>query len=110
VGAEPTPPSRCLWWSGLAMKLCVLHSFPVASGGNLAPLKVTCLTFLPLARRQVSGSSPKDVAKQLRDQQLILKGDRNNSIVHELNRYVRKSPHQCFSSSYKLTSSDTHYI
>ena len=37
---------------------------------------------------QVSGSSPKDVAKQLRDQQLILKGHRNNSIVHELNRYI----------------------
>jgi protein transport protein SEC61 subunit alpha len=37
---------------------------------------------------EVSGSSPKDVAKQLRDQQLILKGHRNNSIVHELNRYI----------------------
>lgn len=36
----------------------------------------------------VSGSSPKDVAKQLRDQQLVLKGHRNNSIVHELNRYI----------------------
>lgn len=37
---------------------------------------------------EVSGASPKDVAKQLRDQQLILKGHRNNSIVHELNRYI----------------------
>jgi protein transport protein SEC61 subunit alpha len=37
---------------------------------------------------EVSGSSPKDVAKQLRDQQLVLKGHRNNSIVHELNRYI----------------------
>jgi len=37
---------------------------------------------------EVSGSSPKDVAKQLRDQQLILKGHRNNSIIHELNRYI----------------------
>jgi protein transport protein SEC61 subunit alpha len=37
---------------------------------------------------EVSGSSPRDVAKQLRDQQLILKGHRNNSIVHELNRYI----------------------
>eukprot|EP00598_Pedospumella_elongata_P013032 CAMPEP_0184992298 /NCGR_PEP_ID=MMETSP1098-20130426/40650_1 /TAXON_ID=89044 /ORGANISM="Spumella elongata, Strain CCAP 955/1" /LENGTH=461 /DNA_ID=CAMNT_0027517879 /DNA_START=185 /DNA_END=1570 /DNA_ORIENTATION=- len=37
---------------------------------------------------EVSGSSPKDVAKQLRDQQLILKGHRGNSIVHELNRYI----------------------
>jgi len=37
---------------------------------------------------EVSGSSPKDVAKQLRDQQLVLKGHRNNSIIHELNRYI----------------------
>lgn len=37
---------------------------------------------------EVSGSSPKDVAKQFRDQQLILKGHRNNSVVHELNRYI----------------------
>lgn len=37
---------------------------------------------------EVSGSSPKDVAKQLRDQQLVLKGHRSNSIVHELNRYI----------------------
>jgi protein transport protein SEC61 subunit alpha len=37
---------------------------------------------------EVSGSSPKDVAKQFRDQQLILKGHRNNSILHELNRYI----------------------
>jgi protein transport protein SEC61 subunit alpha len=37
---------------------------------------------------EVSGSSPKDVAKQLRDQQMVLKGHRNNSIVHELNRYI----------------------
>ena len=37
---------------------------------------------------EVSGSSPKDVAKQLRDQQMVLKGHRNNSLVHELNRYI----------------------
>jgi protein transport protein SEC61 subunit alpha len=37
---------------------------------------------------EVSGQSPKDVAKQLRDQQMVLKGYRNNSIVHELNRYI----------------------
>lgn len=37
---------------------------------------------------EVSGSSPKDVAKQFRDQQLVLKGHRNNSVLHELNRYI----------------------
>ena len=37
---------------------------------------------------EVSGSSPKDVAKQLRDQQIVLKGHRNGSLVHELTRYI----------------------
>jgi protein transport protein SEC61 subunit alpha len=37
---------------------------------------------------EVSGSSPKDVAKQLRDQQMVFKGHRNSSLVHELNRYI----------------------
>jgi protein transport protein SEC61 subunit alpha len=37
---------------------------------------------------EVSGSSPKDVAKQLRDQNMVLKGHRNNSLIHELNRYI----------------------
>jgi protein transport protein SEC61 subunit alpha len=37
---------------------------------------------------EVSGSSPKDVAKQLRDQQIVMKGHRSTSLVHELNRYI----------------------
>ena len=37
---------------------------------------------------EVSGSSPRDVAKQLRDQNYTLKGHRDTSILHELNRYI----------------------
>merc|ERR1711871_1442382 len=37
---------------------------------------------------EVSGSSPKDIAKQLKDQQMVLKGHRSNSLVRELNRYI----------------------
>jgi len=36
----------------------------------------------------VSGSSAKDVAKQLRDQQMVMKGHREVSMVKELNRYI----------------------
>ncbi len=38
----------------------------------------------------MSGSSAKDVAKQLRDQQMVMKGHRNttSSLVKELNRYI----------------------
>ena len=37
---------------------------------------------------EVSGSSPKDVAKQLRDQQMVMKGHRESSLIHVLNRYI----------------------
>merc|ERR1711868_292217 len=37
---------------------------------------------------EVSGSSPKDVAKQLRDQQMVMKGHRDSSLAKELNRYI----------------------
>jgi len=37
---------------------------------------------------EVSGSSPKDVAKQLQDQDMIIKGFRNKSVITVLNRYI----------------------
>lgn len=37
---------------------------------------------------EVSGQSPRDIAKQLRDQNMVLKGHRDTSLIHELNRYV----------------------
>merc|ERR1711865_662852 len=37
---------------------------------------------------EVSGSSARDVAKQLRDQQMFMKGHRESSLVHTLNRYI----------------------
>lgn len=37
---------------------------------------------------EVSGSSARDVAKQLRDQQMFLEGHRQDSMVKTLNRYI----------------------
>eukprot|EP00631_Chrysoreinhardia_giraudii_P002936 CAMPEP_0197430458 /NCGR_PEP_ID=MMETSP1170-20131217/50976_1 /TAXON_ID=54406 /ORGANISM="Sarcinochrysis sp, Strain CCMP770" /LENGTH=116 /DNA_ID=CAMNT_0042958375 /DNA_START=38 /DNA_END=386 /DNA_ORIENTATION=- len=37
---------------------------------------------------EVSGSSARDVAKQLRDQQMVMKGFRDHAIVNILNRYI----------------------
>lgn len=36
----------------------------------------------------VSGSSAKDVAKQLREQQMMMRGHRETSMIKELNRYI----------------------
>lgn len=37
---------------------------------------------------EVSGSSAKDVAKQLKEQQMVMRGHREKSMIHELNRYI----------------------
>lgn len=37
---------------------------------------------------EVSGSSAKDVAKQLKEQQMVMRGHRDKSMIHELNRYI----------------------
>eukprot|EP00933_Yihiella_yeosuensis_P068041 TRINITY_DN732_c0_g1_i1.p1 TRINITY_DN732_c0_g1~~TRINITY_DN732_c0_g1_i1.p1 ORF type:complete len:472 (-),score=105.80 TRINITY_DN732_c0_g1_i1:185-1600(-) len=37
---------------------------------------------------EVSGSSPRDVAKQLRDNQMIFKGHREESLIHVLDMYI----------------------
>jgi len=37
---------------------------------------------------QVSGSAPKDVAKQLRDQQMVMRGHRESSLIKQLYRYI----------------------
>ncbi|KAM9953032.1 hypothetical protein ACTFIW_006376 [Dictyostelium discoideum] len=37
---------------------------------------------------EVSGSSARDVAKQLKDQQMTMKGHRDTSVIKELNRYI----------------------
>merc|ERR1711937_448329 len=37
---------------------------------------------------EVSGSSPRDVAKQLRDQQMMFKGHRDSSLIHVLDMYI----------------------
>lgn len=37
---------------------------------------------------EISGSSPRDVAKQLRDQQMVMRGHREGSMYKELKRII----------------------
>ena len=36
----------------------------------------------------MSGASARDVAKQLRDNQMVMKGHRDSALIHVLNRYI----------------------
>lgn len=37
---------------------------------------------------EVSGASARDVARQLRDNQMVMKGHRDSALIHVLNRYI----------------------
>ncbi|XP_064399121.1 protein transport protein Sec61 subunit alpha [Halichondria panicea] len=49
---------------------------------------LTSCAFFSKTWIDVSGSSAKDVAKQLKEQQMVMRGHREQSLVHELNRYI----------------------
>merc|ERR1712032_1490914 len=46
----------------------------------------------------VSGSSARDVAKQLKDQQMMMPGYRDSSLLHVLNRYIPTAAARAFCS------------
>lgn len=81
------PVSGIAYYISPPQTLADIMSDPIHALFYIIFILVSCALFSK-TWIEVSGSSPKDVAKQLRDQQLILKGHRNNSIVHELNRYI----------------------
>jgi len=49
---------------------------------------LTCCAMFSKTWPEVSGSSAKDVAKQLRDQQMVMRGHRDSSLEKELSRYI----------------------
>ena len=56
---------------------------------------------------EVSGSSAKDVAKQLRDQQMVMKGHRDSSLAKELNGTSRRPRRSAACASARSPSSPT---
>ena len=78
---------------GMAYYLSPPHSFeemasdPLHALVYIAFILSSCALFSK-TWIEVSGSSPRDVAKQLRDQQLVMRGHRDASLYKELNRYI----------------------
>jgi protein transport protein SEC61 subunit alpha len=86
-------PGQSLPVSGLAYYISPPQSFgelirdPIHAVFYLIFILTSCALFSK-TWIEVSGQSPKDVAKQLLEQQMTLKGHRKNSLYHELNRYI----------------------
>lgn len=86
-------PGQSVPVSGLAYYISPPQSFtellrdPIHAVFYLVFILTSCALFSK-TWIEVSGQSPKDVAKQLLEQQMVLKGHRKNSLYHELNRYI----------------------
>jgi len=86
-------PARSYPVGGLCYYLSPPESFyalltdPVHAACYLVFMLGSC-AFFSKTWIEVSGSSAKDVAKQLKDQQMVMRGHRDTSMIKELNRYI----------------------
>uniref|UniRef100_A0A8C2W789 Protein transport protein SEC61 subunit alpha n=1 Tax=Cyclopterus lumpus TaxID=8103 RepID=A0A8C2W789_CYCLU len=86
-------PARAYPVGGLCYYFSPPESFgsvlddPVHAGIYIVFMLGSC-AFFSKTWIEVSGSSAKDVAKQLKEQQMVMRGHRETSMVHELNRYI----------------------
>jgi hypothetical protein len=63
----------------------VAHAKGVCTAVAIASPPVSPLSHSPCCS---SGSGPRDVARQLREQKMVIRGYRDKSVLHVLNRYI----------------------
>lgn len=49
---------------------------------------MTCCALFSKLWIEISGEGPKDIAKRLKNEEMVLTGHRNTSVVKTLNRYI----------------------
>mmetsp|Transcript_14743 Transcript_14743/g.29864 ORF Transcript_14743/g.29864 Transcript_14743/m.29864 type:complete len:474 (-) Transcript_14743:255-1676(-) len=86
-GGQSVPVSGLAYYVSPPTSLAEILYDPFHAVFYLAFILITCALF-SITWIEVSGSSPKDVAKQLRDQQMVIKGFREKSVIKVLNRYI----------------------
>lgn len=87
VGGQSIPVGGIAYYISPPNSLLDVVSDPIHTFFYISFVLVSCALFSK-TWIEVSGSSAKDVAKQLRDQQMIMKGYRDSSLVQVLNRYI----------------------
>jgi len=85
--AQQLPISGLVYYISPPNSMADVFEDPLRAVLYLAFILVACALFSK-TWIEVSGSSAKDVAKQLRDQQMVMKGHRDSSLAKELNRYI----------------------
>lgn len=85
--ANSLPVGGLAYYISPPLSLVDLVTDPIHSFVYISFVLISCAVFSKLWI-EVSGSSPRDVAKTLRDQQMTMKGHRDASIISVLNRYI----------------------
>jgi len=86
-GGQSIPVAGIVYYISPPANLNELVKDPIHTIIYLAFVLTSCALF-SRTWIQVSGSAPKDVAKQFRDQQMIMKGHREKSVLKTLYRYI----------------------
>uniref|UniRef100_A0A0G4FL78 Translocon Sec61/SecY plug domain-containing protein n=1 Tax=Chromera velia CCMP2878 TaxID=1169474 RepID=A0A0G4FL78_9ALVE len=87
MGGQSIPVGGLAYYISPPHSLSDLVEDPVHAFVYILFVLISCAVFSK-TWIEVSGSSARDVAKQLRDQQMVMKGYRDTSIVQVLNRYI----------------------
>jgi len=87
MGGQTQPVSGLAYYISPPTSLAEVVGDPVHAMFYFAFILSACALF-SATWIEVSGSSPKDVAKQFRDQQMVVKGFRDKSVIKVLNRYI----------------------
>jgi protein transport protein SEC61 subunit alpha len=86
-GGGSVPVSGLAYYISPPMSMAELVRDPIHSLLYFVFILASCALF-SRTWIEISGSAPRDVARQLKDQELVLKGNRKSSLVQELNRYI----------------------
>ena len=81
------PTSGLAYYISPPRSLIELFTDPFHALFYIVFVLVTCALFSK-TWIEVSGSAPRDVAKQLQNQQMVMKGHRETGMVSVLNRYI----------------------
>lgn len=84
---QSVPVAGLAYYLSPPMNMSELVRDPIHTLVYLAFVLASCALF-SRTWIQVSGSAPKDVAKQLKDQQMVMRGHREQSLVKQLYRYI----------------------
>jgi protein transport protein SEC61 subunit alpha len=87
MGSQSVPVGGLAYYVSPPRTLAEIVYDPIHAIFYLSFILISCALFSK-TWIEVSGSSPKDIAKQLKDQDMVIRGFRSKSVITVLNKYI----------------------